>query len=96
MVSRAVVIRNIAEALFPDGVLFGSTILGTQDLHTRLSHAALRATNRRRIFDNLTDDLPGLRTLLLTHFETIGINVVGTVAIFNAQIPRRAATPALP
>lgn len=88
MSRKAAAVRNVAEVLGPDGVLFGATVLGTPGLHTWLSRAALRHNNRRGIFDNLADREEGLREILGATFDTVEIEVVGSVAIFSAERPR--------
>ena len=90
MSRKAPAIRNIASVLAPDGVLFGSTVLGLAGDQTRLSRAVLRLFNRRGAFDNLGDTADGLRTILDESFETVDLSVVGAVAIFVATRPRRA------
>ena len=88
MARRAAAIRNLAALLEADGVLFGATVLGTPERHTRLSRAALRANNRRGIFDNLGDTADGLRAILDEAFAAVALDVVGSVAVFSAAQPR--------
>lgn len=82
-------IDNAASVLEPDGVLFGATILGDLALHTTLSRSALRANNRRGIFDNLGDTEAGLTATLTRSFQRVQVEVVGSAAIFSAHGPRR-------
>jgi SAM-dependent methyltransferase len=89
MVRRGPAIRNLAALLAPAGVLFGATVLGTPGRHTWLSRAALADTNRRGIFDNLSDTEGGLRALLGECFAAVDLEVVGAVAVFAATAPRR-------
>ena len=84
MPRRAATICNLAAVLEPDGVLFGATLLGTPALHTPLSRLALRANNRRGIFNNLTDTEDGLHDILGDTFDAVNVEVVGAVAIFSA------------
>jgi SAM-dependent methyltransferase len=88
--AKARAIRNAAAKLTDDGVLFGSTVLGDPAVHTSVSSAALRANNRRGIFDNLTDTEEGLAEILDPSFESVDIRRVGSVAIFSATGPRTA------
>jgi SAM-dependent methyltransferase len=88
MSRRAPTIRNIAALLEPGGVLFGATVLGTPELHTWLSRAAMRENNRRGIFDNLSDTEDALRDILNQSFEVVDLHVVGSVAVFSAARPR--------
>ena len=84
---KAVAIRNVAAVLAPDGVLFGGTVLGNPAEHTLLARASLSALNRRGVFDNLADTERGLRQILQESFQTIEIDVVGSVAHFTATRP---------
>ena len=68
-------------------------MLGTPELHTWLSRAALRENNRRGIFDNLSDTEDALRDILNQSFEVVDLHVVGSVAVFSAARPRRLPPP---
>ena len=59
--NKAIAIRNIADVLEPEGVLFGGTILGLGEQHTKPARAFLRAANKQGGFDNLGDTADGLR-----------------------------------
>jgi SAM-dependent methyltransferase len=87
--NRAVAIGNVANVLTPDGVLFGSTVLGIAERHTPQARAVLRAFNWHGDFDNLGDTLDGLREILDESFEAVEIDVVGSAAHFTATGPRR-------
>jgi SAM-dependent methyltransferase len=87
MARRAPAIRQLATLLTPTGVLFGATVLGTPELHTWLSRAALWSNNRRGIFDNRSDTEGGLRELLSESFATLDLQIVGSVAVFAAATP---------
>jgi len=93
MARKAAAIVNIAAVLAPEGVLFGSTVLGLAADQTRLSRAVLRVFNWRGAFDNLGDTEDGLRTILEASFDKVDISVVGAVALFVARGPRRPAVP---
>lgn len=85
---KALAIANVARVLAPSGVLFGATVLGTSAPHTRLSRAVLEVFNRQGGFDNRDDSVDSLRDILSRSFETVEIDVVGTVASFVARGPR--------
>lgn len=85
MERRAPAIRNLAAVLAPDGVLFGSTLLGSRHLHTWMSNAAMRSNVRKGFFDNLSDDEDGLRAILSDSFNQVGIELVGAMALFRAS-----------
>ncbi|MGQ0849436.1 MAG: class I SAM-dependent methyltransferase [Actinomycetota bacterium] len=81
---KAAAISNIASVLAPEGVLFGGTVLGTAENHTRIARAVLWAFNRQGAFDNLGDTVAGLRQILTDTFQTVDIDVFGSVAFFTA------------
>ncbi len=86
--SRA--IANVAAVLAPDGVLFGASVLGDGAPHTWPARRMLGAFNRQGGFDNRADTEAGLREILEASFEDVDIEVVGSIAVFVATIPRRA------
>jgi len=88
--NKAVAIRNIADVVAPDGVLFGGTVLGRAERHTPQARAVLRAFNWHGDFDNLGDTAEGLRQILEESFETVEVDVVGSTANFTATGPRLA------
>ena len=92
MQDKAPAIHNAASVLDADGVLFGATILGEPELHTVVSRPALRANNRRGIFDNLGGTAADLRATLAASFREVDVDVVGSAAIFAAHRPRPAST----
>ena len=91
--NKAVAIRNIADVLAPDGVLFGGTVLGLEEQHRPQARAVLRAFNWQGDFDNLGDTAEGLRQILEESFETVEVDVVGSTADFTATGPRPATLP---
>jgi SAM-dependent methyltransferase len=88
MSNKAVAIRNVADALAPDGVLFGGTVLGTHEPHTRSARAFLWAANKQGGFDNREDTLEGLREILEASFTQVEIERSGSSALFSATGPR--------
>ncbi|HSL11485.1 MAG TPA: class I SAM-dependent methyltransferase [Actinomycetota bacterium] len=86
--NKAVAIRNIADVLGAEGVLFGGTVLGLQGEHTRSARAFLRAANKQGAFDNLDDTPEGIRRILEASFSTVDLSVVGSAAFFVAVGPR--------
>jgi SAM-dependent methyltransferase len=87
MSNKAIAIRNIADVLSPEGVLFGGTVLGTAEPHTRAARAFLRAFNREGSFDNLGDTLDGVRSILEASFRSVDIVRSGSTALFSASGP---------
>ena len=88
MSRKAAAVNNVAAVLAPTGVLFGASVLGTAGPQTWLSRRVLAAFNRRGAFDNLDDTEAGLREILEASFETVDVEVVGSIAIFSATHPR--------
>jgi SAM-dependent methyltransferase len=86
--NKAVAIRNIADVLTPDGVLFGGTVLGLEERHWPQARAVLRVFNWQGDFDNLGDTAEGLHRILEGSFEAVEVDVVGSAAMFTATGPR--------
>jgi SAM-dependent methyltransferase len=82
MVVKGEVLEHLVRLLAPGGVLFGSTILGDDTLHTRTSRAVMRLYNRRGIFGNAEDDLVSLRAALASTFASCDVELRGSVALF--------------
>jgi SAM-dependent methyltransferase len=88
---KAAAVTNVSTVLAPDGVLFGMSILGSPGAQSWLSRRMLGTLNRRGTFDNLTDTEEWLKGILAASFEKVELETVGSVAIFIATTPRRAA-----
>ena len=88
MTNKATAVRNIADVLTSDGVLFGGTVLGNEASHTRPARAFLWAFNKRGDFDNLEDTVDGLHAILDASFRDVEIEVAGSAAYFSATAPR--------
>ncbi len=84
---KAAAIRNTAAVLAPDGVLFGATVLGKQESHTRPARMVLTVFNKQGGFDNATDTVGGLRQILEESFAEVDIDVIGSTAHFVARHP---------
>ncbi len=89
--NKAVAVRNIADVLGPEGVLFGGTVLGLQSNHTKPARAFLRAANKQGGFDNVDDSAEGLRSILEMSFSVVDVDLVGSAAFFAAARPRSRA-----
>lgn len=88
MSNKATAIRNVADVLGPDGVLFGGTILGIREPHTRQARAVLWAFNKQGGFDNRDDTVEGLSEILDASFRHMEIEQTGSAALFTATGPR--------
>jgi SAM-dependent methyltransferase len=86
---KAPAIENIAAVLAPDGVLFGTTVLGRTGDHNRLARGFLRAFNKRGAFGNLDDTEAGLREILERSFRDVDLRAVHGIGIFVARNPGR-------
>lgn len=87
MEAKAAAIRNAASVLDRDGVVFGATVLGLEERHSRPARAFLRIANWEGGFDNLTDTRDGLESVLSASFDEVEIDVVGSLAHFTARRP---------
>jgi ubiquinone/menaquinone biosynthesis C-methylase UbiE len=88
---KAAAIHHVASVLSSDGVLFGSSILGTTGSHNRVARALLTDYNRRRVFDNLADSEETITEMLERSFGVVEIETHGSIAIFTARRPTTAA-----
>ncbi|MBY4130336.1 class I SAM-dependent methyltransferase [Rhodococcus fascians] len=86
--TKAAALTNLRRMLKPEGVLFGSTVIGVDQSFTVLGAALMFTYNKIGAFDNRRDDVPGLRRLLSDGFEQVEVTMVGNVAIFVARRPR--------
>lgn len=85
MSEKAVVFRNLAPLLGPDGVLFGTTILGDAAEHNGLGRRLMRVYNERGIFTNRSDGIDGLEAALRESFGDVRTEMVGVVAFYEAR-----------
>jgi ubiquinone/menaquinone biosynthesis C-methylase UbiE len=83
---KGAVFAHLARWLAPNGVIFGTTILGQGVQHSLLARRLLRVYNRRGIFGNATDSLEGLSNLLRAHCQSASVRVVGSVAFFVGRV----------
>lgn len=88
---KASVLGNLASALHPEGVLFGSTILGDTQ-HNLFGSALMHVYNRVGAFHNWADSKERLETGLEQHFNAVDVRVVGNVALFTASEPKNPRT----
>jgi SAM-dependent methyltransferase len=82
---KAVAFDHARECLAPGGSVFGGTLLSGGVDHTRRSRLALKAMNRRGVFNNLGDHLDDLDAALAKAFVSHEIKVEGAVALFVAK-----------
>ncbi len=84
---KATAIANIARVMTPDAVLFGGTVLGRTERHLPQARAMLWVANRQGGFDNATDSVAGIRSILDASFEEVEVDVFGSIAHFIARKP---------
>jgi SAM-dependent methyltransferase len=95
MPHKARALAHLAAVLNPEGVLFGSTILGAGVPHNRLGAALVGIYNRKGIFSNRGDSEAGLRAALDASFAEVSITMRGAAALFSARHPRPSAVGAI-
>jgi 2-polyprenyl-3-methyl-5-hydroxy-6-metoxy-1,4-benzoquinol methylase len=86
MSTKLVVFDHIKALLNPGGVVFGSTILNIGVKQNWLTKKFMKNFNNRRIFCNLEDDLSTLEEGLTERFSKSEVKVIGTVALFRAEV----------
>jgi ubiquinone/menaquinone biosynthesis C-methylase UbiE len=82
-------IHNLAPSLRAGGVLFGSTILGSELPRNFAQRRLMAIYNRKGIFGNEADSRAALEQALREVFEQVEIEQVGVVALFSARDPRK-------
>ena len=82
--NKANAIKNIAAVVAHSGVLFGGTVLGIEEQHSKPARAFLRAFNKQGGFDNLGDTAAGIRQILSESFLEVEMETVGSAALFTA------------
>jgi len=85
---KSAAIRNVAAVLDPDGMFFGSTVLGDEGTHSWAARRMIDLYNGRGSFDNRTDTEEGVRQVIGSSFEHVELDVVGSIAIWFAQGPK--------
>ena len=91
--SKGGAFSNLKPLLKENGVIFGSTILGSSQRHTSFGNALMRRFNEpfdpkvpmSGIFSNKDDTVTDLRTALQSAFNRVEITVVGSTALFAAS-----------
>lgn len=85
---KAGAVANVAAVMAPDGVLFGSSVIGETGSHNAVARTMLRAYNRRGAFDNLGDSREAIGEMLASSFEEVEVDTIGSIAVFTAKAPR--------
>jgi hypothetical protein len=79
------VIANLKAVMTPDGVLFGSTILGAAAAPNHWARTVLKYYNFIGSFHNTRDTAEDLEAALTKHFQYHTCRVIGSVALFAAS-----------
>jgi ubiquinone/menaquinone biosynthesis C-methylase UbiE len=79
------VLDHLKPLLDNGGILFGSTILGTEAPHNIFGNLLMKAYNRRGIFSNMEDNYSQLETALREKFKDCKVVLEGCVAMFSAR-----------
>lgn len=83
---KGALLGHLATLLNAGGVLFGTTILGRGIAHGVPARALLRLYNALDVFGNRDDDADALTEALRTHFRSVNVRVIGSVASFDARV----------
>jgi len=86
MKSKMVVFDHIKTVLNPGGVVFGSTILNIGVKQNWLTRKFMKRFNDNKVFCNLEDDLETLKEGLKARFSNSEVKVIGTAALFKANV----------
>lgn len=91
--TKGVVFKHLTPCLAPDGVLFGSTILGEGVTFGLLGSLFMSVYNsslhpKIRVLNNRHDCLEDLESSLQTYFQEYTTELIGTVAFFTARHPQ--------
>lgn len=79
------VIQHLKGVLAPEGVLFGSTILGSGVPLNAAAQAVLTLYNALGSFHNKHDTVEGIKKALAGNFRSVRVRVIGAVALFAAS-----------
>jgi SAM-dependent methyltransferase len=85
MSTKAIVFKHLKAALNPNGVLFGSTILGTGVPQSFMARRLQDYCNARVYMTNYKDNFDSLKRGLDECFAETSARVVGSVALFSAR-----------
>lgn len=84
------VLDHLIPVLEDDGVIFGSTILGTDIQRPLIAKFLMSRYNKKGIFSNSEDALGAVMESLSTRFRTFNVEVSGCVVMFWGKGLRKA------
>lgn len=83
MQTKETCIGHAISMLSVGGTLFGATILGDKNLHTRTSEFLCNFYNKKGIFSNQEDFYEVLVEILNQHLVDVDVSIMGCVALFK-------------
>ncbi|KAG6365681.1 hypothetical protein INS49_007292 [Diaporthe citri] len=90
---KAAALASLARFIEPQsGVLAGATILGDGVRHNLLGRFIMFWHNALGMFDNRRDDVLAFVGALRTEFHDVKWEIVGTILIFQARLPKGGQT----
>ena len=82
---KTAIFDNLAPLLASDGVLFGTTILGSAAGHNALGRRLMTVYNAKGVFGNEDDTIEELEKALRQRFRRVSVVQIGVVALFSAS-----------
>ncbi|MFK0380254.1 class I SAM-dependent methyltransferase [Pandoraea sp. NPDC090278] len=87
MPDKAAIFELLHRHLTADGTLYGTTILGGDEVvHNWLGRRLMKLYNRKGIFGNQHDTLADLESALSRYFAKVSVQQYGRVALFTAKL----------
>ncbi len=84
---KAAALDNVAACVRPGGRIFGATVLTQGVPVAPLARVMFPVLNWRGVMNNRWDSLEGLQKALEVRFVDVRIDVYGSTALFEAQVP---------
>ena len=79
---------NLRENVTPEGIVYGTTVLGKGVRHNLFGKVLMAAFNKKGVFDNREDSEEELTERLKAYFERVETKVVGRVLMFKCRGPK--------
>lgn len=88
LAAKVAIFDHLKHNLKPQGVLFGSTILGNEADHNSFGRKLMKIYNNKGIFDNNEDNEAEIETHLKKNFRIVTLRREGCVLLFTATLPK--------
>lgn len=85
---KTAIFSHLKHNLTTDGILYGSTILGTGVRYNTFARSVMWTCNTKGIFDNWKDNREEIVRALEQHFDKVESQVVGTILMFSGRGPK--------